>query len=46
VNFARAGELDARSFHLESWQRGGLQYFVIGDVAPEDLRALGDLLEK
>jgi anti-sigma factor RsiW len=38
--------MNARSFHLESWRRGGLQYFVIGDVAPEDLRALGELLNK
>jgi anti-sigma factor RsiW len=46
VDFARAEETDARSFHLESWQHGGLQYFVIGDVAAEELRALRDLLEK
>jgi predicted Zn-dependent peptidase len=36
--------MDARSFHLESWQRDGLQYFVVGDVAPEDLRALANFL--
>ena len=46
VDFAIAGEMDARSFHLESWQHGGLQYFVIGDVAAEDLRALSELLKK
>jgi anti-sigma factor RsiW len=46
LGFASAGEMDARSFHLESWQRGGLQYFAISDAAPEDLRALRDLLGK
>ena len=46
ADFARAEEMDARSFHLESWQHNGLQYFVIGDVAPEDLRALRELLNK
>jgi anti-sigma factor RsiW len=39
------GEVDARSFHLESWQRGGLQYFAISDVATEDLRTLSDLMK-
>ena len=43
---ARAAETDALSFHLESWQRDGLQYFVISDVASEDLRALKNLLTK
>jgi anti-sigma factor RsiW len=38
-------EMDAQSFHLVSWQRNGLQYFVIGDVAPEELRALSNLLK-
>jgi anti-sigma factor RsiW len=46
VDFERPEEMDARSFHLESWQRDGLQYFVIGDVAPEDLRALSELMNK
>lgn len=39
-------EADARSFHLESWRRNGLQYFMISDVASEDLRALKELLNK
>jgi anti-sigma factor RsiW len=43
---AGAGEMDARSFRLERWQRDGLQYFAIGDAASEDLRALSDLLGK
>ena len=38
--------MDARSFQLESWRRDGLQYFVIGDVALGDLRALSDLLKR
>lgn len=46
ADFVRAEEMDARSFHLESWQRNGLQYFAIGDVAPEDLRAVSDLFKK
>jgi anti-sigma factor RsiW len=44
--FERPEEMDARSFHLESWQRDGLQYFVISDVASDDLRALKELLKK
>jgi anti-sigma factor RsiW len=46
LDFARAEGMDAQSFHLESWQRDGLQYFVIGDVAPEDLRALSELMKQ
>lgn len=39
-----SGVANARSFHLNTFESGGLRYFVLGDVAPEDLRALGDLL--
>jgi anti-sigma factor RsiW len=46
VDFARAQEANAQSFHLESWQQNGLQYFVISDVAPEDLRLLENLFRK
>jgi len=46
LDFARAEEMDARSFHLESWRHNGLQYFAIGDVALGDLRALSDLFKK
>jgi anti-sigma factor RsiW len=46
LDFSSAKEMDARSFHLESWRHAGLQYFAIGDVAPEDLRTLSDLLKK
>jgi anti-sigma factor RsiW len=42
----RSESRDARSFHLESWDQGGLRYFVIGDAGPEDLRALRELLSK
>ena len=45
LDFARVAGMDARSFHLESWQRDGLQYFAIGDVATEDLRTLSNLLK-
>jgi anti-sigma factor RsiW len=44
--FPASREMDARSFHLESWKHGELRYFAIGDTGPEDLRALKDLLEK
>jgi anti-sigma factor RsiW len=44
--FGKPEEMDARSFHLESWQQNGLQYFAISDVAPGDLRALSSLLRK
>ena len=46
LDFASEEEMNARSFHLESWRRNGLQYFAISDVAPEDLRALSDLLKR
>jgi len=44
-DFARSAEIEARSFHLEIFERDGLRYFVIGDAAPEDLRALSELLK-
>ena len=42
---AITNERDARSFHLQGWRQGGLQYFAISDVAPEDIRGLCDLLK-
>jgi len=45
-DLAASGDNDARSFHMESWQRNGLQYFAISDVAPDDLRALSELFKK
>jgi anti-sigma factor RsiW len=34
------------SFNIESWNQGGLSYFVIGDASAADLRALADMLKK
>lgn len=45
VGFPHTALLDARSFHLETFERGGLRYFVIGDVAVEDVRALAARLQ-
>jgi anti-sigma factor RsiW len=42
--FAPPALVEARSFHLETFERNGLRYFVIGDVAPEDIQALAELL--
>jgi hypothetical protein len=39
-------EIDARSFHLNTWEHDGLQCFVIGDVATEGIRTLSDLFKK
>ena len=44
-DFSRGGEFDARSFHGDTFERQGLRYFVIGDAATEDIKALGDLLK-
>ena len=46
AELATAREMSARSFHLESWQRDGLQYFAISDVAPDDLHLLSEILSK
>lgn len=35
--------IQAMSFHVESWAKNGLQYFVVGDVSADDLEALGKL---
>ncbi len=48
----RAGEtasppstsVQAFSFHVESWTRNGLRYFVVGDVGAEDIQALSKLM--
>lgn len=39
-DFKANGFIDARSFHLESFEKNGLRYFVIGDVAREDIHDL------
>jgi anti-sigma factor RsiW len=36
--------INERSFHLQSWADSGLRYYVIGDVASEDLESLCRLL--
>jgi anti-sigma factor RsiW len=38
------GPVNELSFNVESWTNGGLQYFVIGDTSPEDVRTLSKLL--
>ena len=39
-----SGPVHALSFSMENWTQNGLRYFVVGDVAPDDIRALGTLL--
>ena len=34
-----------RSFNIETWSEGGLRYFVISDVSPDDIRQLSQLLK-
>jgi len=34
-----------RTFNVESWTQDGLRYVVFGDVAPEDIQKLSDLLK-
>jgi anti-sigma factor RsiW len=34
------------SFNIESWNRDGLRYFVIGDASGDDIRNLADMLKK
>jgi anti-sigma factor RsiW len=43
--FPGLAEMDARSFHLETWEKDGLRYFVIGDASAEDIRSLSDLMK-
>ncbi len=45
LGFPHTALLNARSFHLETFERGGLRYFVIGDVAAEDIQALAERLQ-
>jgi len=39
-----SGPLHAQSFTVENWTQNGLRYFVLGDVGPEDIHALSQLL--
>ena len=43
--FPNVGPIDARSFHLGTWTRNDLRYFVIGDAAREDIQTLSKLLK-
>jgi len=36
--------VQAFSFHMQSWTKNGLRYFVVGDVGNADLEALSQLL--
>ena len=36
----------SRAFNVETWNRAGLQFFVVSDAAPEDVSALAELLKK
>lgn len=33
------------SFSMETWSRGGLRYFVIGDASPADIDSLAKLFK-
>lgn len=39
-----SGPLHAQSFNIENWTQNGLRYFVLGDVGPDDIHALSQLL--
>ena len=39
------GPVNELSFNVESWTQNGLRYFVIGDAASDDIRALSALLQ-
>jgi hypothetical protein len=34
------------SFNVENWTQDGLRYFVVGDVAIDDIQALSKLLRE
>jgi len=39
-----SGAVHALSFNMETWTQDGLQYFLVGDVAPGDIKTLSQLL--
>lgn len=41
-----SGPVHAESFNVENWTQDGLRYFVVGDVAVEDIQALSKLLRE
>lgn len=40
-----SGTFGGLSFHIETWSAGGLRYFVIGDVSPDEIRRLAGLFK-
>lgn len=40
-----SGPVQAVSFNMQSWTQNGLRYFVVGDVATDDISALSKLLQ-
>lgn len=36
--------VQALSFHMDSWTKNGLRYFIVGDVGNDDLEALSKLM--
>ena len=40
-----SGLVDAKSFQLESFEKNGLRYFVIGDVPAEDIHQLAERMK-
>ncbi len=44
-NVASKDAAQSASFNLRSWSHNGLRYFVIGDVAPQDLDQLSELIK-
>jgi len=41
---ARSEPEQYASFWIETWQQGGLRYFVVGDTSAENVRQLGNLI--
>ena len=39
-----SGAAHALSFNMQTWTQDGLRYFMVGDVSPGDIEALGKLL--
>ena len=41
---APSGPIQLRSFNFQDWTQNGVRYFVVGDVNPNDIEALSNLL--
>jgi anti-sigma factor RsiW len=37
--------LDKVQFHIQSWTSAGLRFFVVGDIEPNDIRELSNLMQ-